>query len=130
MRAVFMFMVAALLLPPLLALTARATALEASAHACQCPMARKGSPCACPACHEKADPLAKIHGAIRDRCADDGLALTGAIDIGVVPPDAHGLVGAYGARAFQKFPQAAPKTLDWPPPTPPPRLLRATPRFA
>ena len=123
-QALLLWMAIAIALPSVLGTSARWAAAQEREHACECPMARSGAPCACPACQQKPDRLARLYGSLRDRCNDDHWIAPQAVDPGLMPAPFANVVAVFATRLAERPTATAPPLWDRPPPVPPPRLLR------
>jgi hypothetical protein len=121
-QAMVLWMAVAIALPSVLGTSARWFATQDQGHACQCPMAKTGAPCACPACRDKSDHLARQYGSLRDKCDDDRWIAPQAVDLGLMPVPQGELVMAFETRAPETVAAAIPEAWDLPPPVPPPQL--------
>jgi hypothetical protein len=121
-QAMLLWMAIAIALPSVLGTGARWVAAQEHGHACQCPMAKTGAPCACPACRDKPGRLALLYGSLRDKCDDDHWIAPQAVDLGLMPPANGELVMAFELRAPERLAAPVPQAWDHPPPVPPPRL--------
>jgi hypothetical protein len=123
-QAMVLWMAIAIALPSVLGTGARWVAAQEHGHACQCPMAKTGAPCACPACRDKPDRLARQYGSLRDKCDDDHWIAPQAVDLGLMPAPRGGLVMAFEMSAPDMAAAAMPAAWERPPPVPPPRLAQ------
>jgi len=124
-QALFFWMAIAVALPSVLGTLEtgrRWLAVQEQGHACQCPMAKNGAPCSCPACREKPDRLGRVYGSLRDKCNDDHWIAPQAVDRGFMPPPSGKLARDFETRSAETTAAAVPHAWDRPPPVPPPRL--------
>lgn len=119
-QALLLWMAIAVALPSVLGSGARWFAAQEKGHACQCPMARNGAPCACPTCRDKPDRLARLYGSLRDKCNDEHWIAPQAVDRGLMPAATGELARHFEVRPPETTVAATPHAWDRPPPTPPP----------